>query len=723
MSDGYPDDDEYPGEDEDALAMMDEMMHGAVSAPVQPVAGRGKRPLFDAPNRSGAGSGAAAQRGRTPSGSEPRAKKARAAVRAPRVVSASDLIAAAAKREAAKVHLVPRDGADATTCTLPSGQRVFLDSTAAATSRAAAGAAASAAVRRAGTSLLKVPLAELNREVDRLMQAEIESTMQRASALVAGEDDDAEEAAADEAAAAALGVAGASVGPKNGLWVDKYRPSRFTDLLSDERTNRDVLHFIKRWDTAVFGKGADKLKKQQAGSPQRRGGSAFFSSAKKGGSFGGFSGGGYEAAPPPPVIILSGAAGAGKTTLAHVAGAHAGYRIVEINASDDRNAEKLVQKVKDAMAMQSVLGDRRPNLVVVDEIDGAVGGSNEGRNAIASLVKCVFRVSHASRSRCGVPLWRWHPVCATSHRPSSPHPPSHRRYIAQCAAVRLSGADSAASTALARPLICICNDVYAPALRPLRNLAKVFRMGALRPSRLTVRLNAICAAEKIAATKSALALLCKLCHGDVRACVNTLQILRSAAKGKIFRLTSAALESSTVAQRDHEASLFEQWEAIFREAKVVGSGALFAGGAEAKQRAAGSLGAAQHDTAGRGVGERSAMSAGALAAIEMYDSIAGSMLDKRLMAGVHENFLDVLGSSASGASRFAGGVEKRLRSSADVLHWMGDADLWMHRVETSQDYGLLKCVRSSSQFFCLLYSFVCTSILLFVLPARSRARV
>lgn len=222
--------------------------------------------------------------------------------------------------------------------------------------------------------------------------------------------------------------------------------------------------------------------------------------------------------------------GAGKTTLAHVAGAHAGYRVVEINASDDRSAEKLVQKVQDAMAMQSVMGDRRPNLVVLDEIDGAVGGSNESRNAIAALVK----------------------------------------YIAKCAAERTatgSGSDGVERMALTRPLICICNDVYAPALRPLRNLAKVFRMGALRPSRLSVRLNSICSLERIAATKSALDLLCKLCMGDVRACVNTLQILRSASKGKIFRLTSAALETSTVAQRDHERSLFEHWETVFREPK------------------------------------------------------------------------------------------------------------------------------------------------------------
>jgi chromosome transmission fidelity protein 18 len=36
------------------------------------------------------------------------------------------------------------------------------------------------------------------------------------------------------------------------LWLDKYRPTRFVDLLSDERTNREVLTWLKKWDTFVF---------------------------------------------------------------------------------------------------------------------------------------------------------------------------------------------------------------------------------------------------------------------------------------------------------------------------------------------------------------------------------------------------------------------------------------------------------------------------------------
>jgi chromosome transmission fidelity protein 18 len=42
------------------------------------------------------------------------------------------------------------------------------------------------------------------------------------------------------------------------LWVDRYRPKRFTDLLGDERVHRDVLAWVKQWDLCVFGKGKGK---------------------------------------------------------------------------------------------------------------------------------------------------------------------------------------------------------------------------------------------------------------------------------------------------------------------------------------------------------------------------------------------------------------------------------------------------------------------------------
>lgn len=81
-------------------------------------------------------------------------------------------------------------------------------------------------------------------------------------------------------------------------------------------------------------------------------------------------------------------AGLGKTTLAHVVARHCGYHPFEINASDDRNAAGLTQRVNDAVQMRAVVGDGKPNCVIVDEVDGATGGS-EAVSAVSALLRIV----------------------------------------------------------------------------------------------------------------------------------------------------------------------------------------------------------------------------------------------------------------------------------------------------------------------------------------------
>ena len=104
--------------------------------------------------------------------------------------------------------------------------------------------------------------------------------------------------------------------------------------------------------------------------------------------------------PVHKVLLLTGGPGIGKTTLAHVAAKHAGYRVVEVNASDDRSADALRSKVTDAVQMQPVIGDKRPNLVVIDEIDGALGGA-EGRGAIQALLSIINGGGKGGRARHG----------------------------------------------------------------------------------------------------------------------------------------------------------------------------------------------------------------------------------------------------------------------------------------------------------------------------------
>lgn len=42
------------------------------------------------------------------------------------------------------------------------------------------------------------------------------------------------------------------------LWVDRYRPQRYLDLLGDDRIHREVMSWVKEWDYCVYGKKKGK---------------------------------------------------------------------------------------------------------------------------------------------------------------------------------------------------------------------------------------------------------------------------------------------------------------------------------------------------------------------------------------------------------------------------------------------------------------------------------
>jgi len=47
------------------------------------------------------------------------------------------------------------------------------------------------------------------------------------------------------------------------LWVDQYRPQRFTELLGNERVAREVMAWVKQWDWCVFGKRRNKKRPRE----------------------------------------------------------------------------------------------------------------------------------------------------------------------------------------------------------------------------------------------------------------------------------------------------------------------------------------------------------------------------------------------------------------------------------------------------------------------------
>ncbi|PON63766.1 ATPase, AAA-type, core [Parasponia andersonii] len=349
------------------------------------------------------------------------------------------------------------------------------------------------------------------------------------------------------------------------LWVDKYAPNSFTELLSDEQTNREVLLWLKQWDSCVFGSEVRSTSSEvlsalrrhsTIGQHQKFSGSNFRrnnrgprwnkENLKELNDFDHKNSNSNSiqdlwnkksrctGPPEQKILLLCGPPGLGKTTLAHVAARHCGYRVVEINASDDRSSSTIEAKILDVVQMNSVTVDARPKCLVIDEIDGALG---DGKGAMEVILKMVSADRKSDVGKENV---------ANEDNPQ-----------------KISTKKGRKSEPLSRPVICICNDLYAPVLRPLRQVAKVHVFVQPTVSRVVSRLKYICNKEGMKTSSIGLTALADYTECDIRSCLNTLQFLHK----KKEALNVLEVSSQVVGQKDMSKSVFDIWKEVFQKRK------------------------------------------------------------------------------------------------------------------------------------------------------------
>ncbi|KAJ7940344.1 P-loop containing nucleoside triphosphate hydrolase protein [Mycena leptocephala] len=286
------------------------------------------------------------------------------------------------------------------------------------------------------------------------------------------------------------------------LWVDRYRPRQFTDLMGNERVARETMTWVKQWDWCVFGKTKGKKRPRDDDED--------FDAADE-----------YRR-PKEKLLLLSGPPGLGKTTLAHVVARQAGYEVMEINASDARSGSVIDDRIRPALESGCAVGSTKPVLLVIDEIDGATGAGENSNTFIHKLIQLTSDKPW-KKSRSG------------------------------------KGRDPNAKRPILRPIICICNDQNAASLTKLR--AHALQIRFIRPADIhTVkRLREVCEIEGLKADSRALSTLVGIARGDLRGCINTLQFIKSRSQ----EVTEAVIRGATVGMKEADTSLISVLNNLF----------------------------------------------------------------------------------------------------------------------------------------------------------------
>ena len=259
------------------------------------------------------------------------------------------------------------------------------------------------------------------------------------------------------------------------LWTEKYRARKFTDLIGDERTHRSVMHWLKRWDQIVFP-GSYRPKSKSKG----------------------FNDNAAEERPHRKILMLTGPPGLGKTTLAHVCAKQAGYEVQEINASDERSSNVVKGRIRDMLGTENVRGVEKkteqgkvrkagkPVCVIVDEVDGVVSGSGGGGEG--GFVKSLIDLVNLDQKNST-------PLGTLQQAPNRKRRGDRFRLL--------------------RPMILICNDVYHPALRPLRqgSYAEVIHVRKPAVQSLVSRLQTVFEKEGVPCESDGVRRLCEATWG------------------------------------------------------------------------------------------------------------------------------------------------------------------------------------------------------------------
>lgn len=217
-------------------------------------------------------------------------------------------------------------------------------------------------------------------------------------------------------------------------WTEKYRPQKISEIRGQEESIKKILIFLKN-----------------------------FPNKKKS-------------------IVINGPPGVGKTSIVHALKKETKSEIFEINSSDLRNKEKLMETLNPATKQQSLF--HKNKIILVDEVDGISAVDKGGLTTLISLIK------------------------ETDH-----------------------------------PIICTSNDLWSKKLSDLRKVSEIVELKPISPSTQKNFLNEILEKEKIFFPEKTLNQIVINSKGDMRAAINDLQTASSMEKPEEFVIEQRKLKT------------------------------------------------------------------------------------------------------------------------------------------------------------------------------------
>ena len=393
------------------------------------------------------------------------------------------------------------------------------------------------------------------------------------------------------------------------LYTEKYKPKHYSDLLTEEKVNSEILTWVKSWDDVVFNRkfnipkipvpimnnslspnkpkfnktGLIPLKKDEKNKDN------LFQYIEV-----------DYIRQKHKIILIGGQPGIGKTTLANIIAKQCGYEPIVVNASDERTTDKLILRIYNSTLIHNLTNlkkdqKRKPTLLILDEIDGISSNSKKPIKTIIDFIKtghldkkileenkkeildgiknndrALGLVGKANfsrfyrnnkRSKNNFNNNKENDLTSDEDDISNNDEEEDENTNNEKAYVKRRNINQG----IQRPIICICNDLYAKQLSLLRKEALVYNLKKIDEKKLFDLLYSITKKENLPIDKTTIKNICELCNSDIRSCLLCLQFFSYHKKNSelISEVIHDKEKLKYICNKDFNENLFNVWNKIF----------------------------------------------------------------------------------------------------------------------------------------------------------------